>query len=314
MICYHHNDLDGKCAAAVVAYYFKYTNPDNYIESDYTGLKTELCRDNDEVFIVDYSFTEDTMEDLLHICDRARKVVWIDHHDSSIDLVKNHPELRDIDNLRIRLSKEQSGCYLTYQYFYDASPNGVPLFIQLISDYDNWNHKSLLCIDFVRGLDIEENNPTDEIWKDLFDEWEMYMEGLLEPYNERPLPQFEDITPLDLDDEEGDFFWHKYILDQGTIVSLYLLTQNQSLVDNFGFESYLDNIKCFCLNAKGNSLMFGHKIKEYPMCVTFMFDGEAYNYSVYSEDESISCKEIAERHGGGGHKGAAGFRSPDLLV
>lgn len=35
---------------------------------------------------------------------------------------------------------------------------------------------------------------------------------------------------------------------------------------------------------------------------------------LYSEDESISCKEIAERHGGGGHKGAAGFRSTNLLV
>lgn len=314
MLCYHHNDLDGKCAAAVVAYYFNNYDPKNYIESDYSGLKTELCREDDKVFIVDYSFTENTMKDLIDICEVTKKVVWIDHHDSSIDLVRNHPELKSIPNLRIRLSKEQSGCYLTYQYFYDASPNEVPLFIQLISDYDNWNHKSLFCIDFVRGLDIEENNPTDEIWKDLFDEWEMYMEGLLEPYSERPLPQFEGITSLDLDNEEGDFFWHKYILDQGAIVSRYLLTQNQSLVDNFGFESYLDNIKCFCLNAKGNSLMFGHKIKEYPMCVTFMFDGEAYNYSVYSEDESISCKEIAERYGGGGHKGAAGFRSPDLLV
>lgn len=313
MICYHHNDLDGRCAAAVVAYYFNNYDPNNYIESDYSGLKTELCREDDKVFIVDYSFTENTMKDLIDTCEVAKKVVWIDHHDSSIDLVRNHPELKSIPNLRIRLSKEQSGCYLTYQYFYDASPNEVPLFIQLISDYDNWNHKSLLCIDFVRGLDIEENSPTDEIWKDLFDEWEEYMEGLLEPYNERPLPQFEDITPLDVE-EEGHFFWHEYILDQGTIVSLYLLTQNQSLVDNFGFESYLDNIKCFCLNAKGNSLVFGHKIKEYPICVAFMYDGEAYTYSVYSEDASISCKEIAERHGGGGHKGAAGFRSPDLLV
>ena len=204
MLCYHHNDLDGRCAAAVVAHYFRDKNPDNYIESDYTGLKTELCRDNDEVFIVDYSFTEDTMQDLLDMCDVARKVVWIDHHDSSIDLVNKHPELRDIDNLRIYLSKEQSGCYLTYQYFYNASQGGVPLFIQLISDYDNWNHKSLLCTNFVRGLDIEENNPTDEIWENLFDEWEDYMEGLLEPYNEKPLPQFEDITPLDLDDEEGE--------------------------------------------------------------------------------------------------------------
>lgn len=91
LLCYHHNDLDGRCAAAVVAHYFKDKNPDNYIESDYTGLKTELCWDNDEVFIVDYSFTENTMEALLAICDIARRVVWIDHHDSSIDLVKNHP-------------------------------------------------------------------------------------------------------------------------------------------------------------------------------------------------------------------------------
>lgn len=312
MLCYHHNDLDGKCAAAVVAYYFKHTNPDNYIESDYTGLKTELCRDNDEVFILDYSFTEDTVQDLLDICERARRVVWIDHHDSSIDLVHKHPELRDMRNLRIRLSKDQSGCYLTYQYFYKASQGEVPLFIQLVSDYDNWNHKNPGCTEFHTGMNFQDTSPTSEIYRTLFSDWDEYMQLVAED-DIPPLPQLEDIQISHM--YNADCLLNmQAIWKQGYLLTAYQYEQNLLLRDDYGFESYLDNIKCFCVNAKGNSLIFGSKIEEYPICVTFIFDGEAYNYSVYSADKSISCKEIAERHGGGGHKGAAGFRSPDLLV
>lgn len=312
MICYHHNDLDGRCAAAVVAYYFNNYDLNNYIESDYSGLKTELCPRNEDVYIVDYSFTEKTLPELLDVCDKAESVVWIDHHDSSIDLLNDHRELRDIPNLNVYVSKEQSGCYLTYQYFYDAFPSGVPLFIQLISDYDNWNHKNPGCVEFVKGMGIEDIYPTSDLYKSLLSDWDEYLEVVAEG-DVNPLPQFENITIEDVNNE--DFLLDVYVIwQQGYVITKYQEQQNQILLNNMSFESYLDNIKCLCINARGNSLVFDHRILDYPICVLFYFDGEYYNYSVYSVKDDISCKEIAEAHGGGGHKGAAGFRSKELKV
>ena len=36
MKCFHHNDIDGYCAAAIVARYTENYNKDDYIEYDYS--------------------------------------------------------------------------------------------------------------------------------------------------------------------------------------------------------------------------------------------------------------------------------------
>lgn len=68
------------------------------------------------------------------------------------------------------------------------------------------------------------------------------------------------------------------------------------------------------INARGNSSVFDDRILDYPICILFYFDGEYYNYSIYSDEDDISCEEIAEARGGGVHKGAARFRTKELLV
>lgn len=170
--------------------------------------------------------------------------------------------------------------------------------------------------DIVKNINVTEfstENFTEELVNYLVDSGIVYCPAFVDINDTPPLPQFEDIQISHMYNANC-LLNMQAIWKQGYLLTAYQYEQNLLLRDNYGFESYLDNIKCFCVNAKGNSLIFGSKIEEYPICVTFIFDGEAYNYSVYSADESISCQEIAERHGGGGHKSAAGFRSPDLLV
>ena len=48
---------------------------------------------------------------------------------------------------------------------------------------------------------------------------------------------------------------------------------------------------------------------KYDLLVAWVFDGYKFNYSLYSTNPDVNCAEIAERFGGGGHKGAAGFSS-----
>ena len=57
---------------------------------------------------------------------------------------------------------------------------------------------------------------------------------------------------------------------------------------------------------------FGEKIKTYDICISFEFDGEKFLVSLYSEKIDVAC--IAEKYGGGGHKGAAGFVTKELPI
>jgi nanoRNase/pAp phosphatase (c-di-AMP/oligoRNAs hydrolase) len=41
-------------------------------------------------------------------------------------------------------------------------------------------------------------------------------------------------------------------------------------------------------------------------------DGRLFTVSMYSEKKTVDCADICKQHGGGGHKGAAGFTCPAL--
>ena len=103
LICYHHNDLDGRSAGALVHHMCPKTlavdTIDSYIMCDYDS-KFDKHTSLDDVFIVDMSFTEDTYQKLLDVINTARTVHWIDHHQSSVDMIKNHfEELQSKKNL-----------------------------------------------------------------------------------------------------------------------------------------------------------------------------------------------------------------------
>ena len=48
------------------------------------------------------------------------------------------------------------------------------------------------------------------------------------------------------------------------------------------------------------------------MAMVWAYDGTNYQYSIYSQDSSVECNKIAEQYGGGGHKGAAGFKMAEM--
>jgi nanoRNase/pAp phosphatase (c-di-AMP/oligoRNAs hydrolase) len=51
---------------------------------------------------------------------------------------------------------------------------------------------------------------------------------------------------------------------------------------------------------------FVERFDEYPICIAYIHDGEKFTVSLYSKD--VHVDKIAQRYGGGGHKGAAGFK------
>jgi hypothetical protein len=46
----------------------------------------------------------------------------------------------------------------------------------------------------------------------------------------------------------------------------------------------------------------------------FWYANGKYNYSLYNDNGQVDCSIIAKNRGGGGHKGASGFRSDNIIT
>ena len=112
------------------------------------------------------------------------------------------------------------------------------------------------------------------------------------------------------------------ILDKGKSIYQYLCTEaKQTYKNGFGIKLY------YCPNMKGctifgefnficinkerfNPINFGidyHK-DGYDGCACFHYANGVWNFSLYNDNGKVDCSQIAKQYGGGGHKGAAGFR------
>lgn len=283
MKCFYHNDMDGHCAGYLVRKFTENNNPEDYFESDYSGLDLSKVEIGERVYIVDYSFTEATMHQLLWLINYGCDVIWIDHHSSSLDLVEKYPELA---TLRGIISSEASGAALTYMWFMDCTFDKLPKYVQLVSDYDTWAHKMPDSDAFKLGIDGYGNEVFDSVWERLDES------SLIHDKN-RLL---------------------RNIISEGYTIKSYIDRDNESYLNSYGFESEIDGVTVYAVNKSSNSWIFGDLINSYPAVVVFVFNGSKWKYSIFSSDTGADCQKIAENHGGGGHKHAAGFMSDKLLL
>ena len=157
MKCFHHNDLDGRCSAAIVgpAKLMDSLYPEiTYVEMDYNKLvPIDKIQHNEHIVIVDFSFKPEVMEQVFKV---TPNVVWIDHHVTA----KDYDYGRNIAGLRDFSDKGMSGCELTWKYFHPARP--LPKGVTLIGDYDSWRLKTAPdCFQFYEGLKlIKDQAPT----------------------------------------------------------------------------------------------------------------------------------------------------------
>lgn len=285
MKCFYHNDLDGRCAGAVVAHFTKNHYAPDYFEVDYVmDLPINKIADGEQVFFVDYSFKENTAHILQELIERGCDVVWIDHHTSSINLEAAYPEFKVIKGTR---SDKRSGALLTYEWFVE-SEDSSPFFVQLVSDYDCWKFKQEPhTTHFKLGIETVKYDALDEIWDALFCDDANYLPGRDDTLNK--------------------------LVGKGRIIKNYIDETNTYYREHFAYESKIAGHKCLVVNKKTNSWVFGEKYNEYPLVMVWVFDGTKYTYSIFSGDPSVDCSKIAESYGGGGHKGAAGFSSDEML-
>lgn len=271
MKIFHHNDLDGKLSAAIVALYYKSDNlmPKDFIELDYRDkVPIEVIQPNEKIYIVDFSFKPEVMDEITDYI--TKNIIWIDHHKTAEAYKYKLPP----GGVLCFEPKKYAACELVWQWFFSLID--VPLAVTLVGDYDKWKLDfEPECFNFYEGLKMEYTHPLSEIWEKL------------------------------LKNGHGNNLIKK-ICTNGEIAIKYRDSYCETLCENNGYEIELNGHKGFAANMYYfGSNGFAHRMCEYEFCAAYIHDGKQFTVSLYSNKIDVST--ICRGFGGGGHTGAAGF-------
>lgn len=305
-VIYHKADYDG-IFSREAARHFLGTEKVNYVGWDFVDEALPIPAGNTLVYVLDlpvdrvFGFDFNKPETVVAtfggidgIKEFNSRLVWIDHHNSSI---KSHPT--DIEGYRI---DGVAACRLAWQFFRcSVTTSGLllpkiyraalpdkqvyldrkvkePFALTLAGEYDIWDHRGDGDLEFQFGLDTREKID----WDWLFDDQEgEYMENLL---------------------EAGKAAMQCYAKRDGDIM------RERSFLQDF------EGMRFLALNTpRCNSNTF--KARDIPptghdALMAFFWNGKDWNFSLYhaAHRKDIDLSKVAVKYGGGGHKGACGFR------
>lgn len=237
--------------------------------------------------------------------DVTNRIIWIDHHKSSIE---THPAW--LAGYRI---DGVAACRLAWQWFDYHAKFGVPdvetqlpfkqafidrtvsepYAVQLAGEYDIWDKRNPDAEVFQFGLRSMELKPLT---------WELLL--VPELVNERNEKDIGTITV-------------EALLDNGRLLQRYQQGVDASVVNYRSFLVKFEGLTFLALNtARCNSLTFAAKdVPEtgHDALMGFYFSGQNVRFSLYHAKHrtELDLSEIAKRYGGGGHRGACGFALDD---
>jgi oligoribonuclease NrnB/cAMP/cGMP phosphodiesterase (DHH superfamily) len=167
VLCFYHNDMDGRCSAAIVRRALG--EGVNLTAMDYGDpIPWQLVEQVDRVIIVDFSFSLDDMNRISSMTE----LTWIDHHVTALtDLIS----LRHIPGAR---ALEHAACVLTWNTYFPDNP--LPMAVLYVGDRDIWKHEYPQTKPFGEGLFHEDTNPeNDQLWNPLLNDEHSSLEELI---------------------------------------------------------------------------------------------------------------------------------------
>lgn len=267
MKCFFHSaDLDGHCSGAIVK--------DKYPDCEMIGINYgdpfpwASIEPGEVVFMVDFSLQpfEDMLRLRLMCC-----LVWLDHHKTAI-------EFRDTSGALFAGIQEDGigACALVWRHL---NHSRLPYGVQLLAEYDVWNHEDGNCLPFQYGMRLESSLPHEPVWSRVFG------------------------------NDLGD------IILRGETVLAYERRQSEAYAKACAFETELQGLRCLAMNRMlTNSKAFDAMVDpaRHDALLSFGFRKGRWTCSLYSAREDVDVSAVALRFGGGGHQKAAGFQCREL--
>lgn len=345
---FYHNDMDGKAAAFIIhsriiigqlgwddstSRYQKFDHNGSAFNMNYVDKSTIA-------YVVDISFTESNFQMLKDLCEKAGFVIWLDHHASSVDLVKNHNDELSKLNLFYYVDNNACGALLAYA-FSTVCQDVVPScaghgndFLSFQFSYGAFYNSVIHCSKKTGApsgflMAVDKGIPE---WLCLLDDYDRMQKRHI-PGTDRFILGCEvNNTGLATSVGKGpakkvefNSFWANLVsnpkavknyVNDGRLIQAYLTSRyNRELPAGMFEWTAEDGTVCCCLNSRGNSWNFQDEFLKYDACILFNMNANGtWKYSVYSNDNSsFNCAKFCEGYGGGGHFHAAGFVSEELI-
>jgi oligoribonuclease NrnB/cAMP/cGMP phosphodiesterase (DHH superfamily) len=228
----------------------------------------ELLEQARHVIMVDFALDRTSM---LRIAD-GRRFTWIDHHVTAIealgDVAVHWEGLQSLD---------EAACVLTWRYFFPGQP--TPRAIVWIGDRDIWRMAEAETRPFGEGLNQENQRPDhDRLWRSLLDN---------DP---------EVLTRL---------------VSHGQVLYRARLDQLRRFARRYGYEVTFEGYRTLVVNRPGEGELIeiiDEMGYELAYCYVDSSSNGALVTSVMLGSRSVDVSRLAMKFGGGGHKGASGFR------
>ena len=283
MKVFYHNDLDGLCSAAIVAYKYPTQMADSdFIEINYgMPFPWGILENDEEVWMVDYCLQP--FHDMVQLSEKC-KLVWIDHHVTAINEYNMFDKKRT-KGLFIKGKREvgRAACQLVWEYCFPNQKE--PKAVTLLGRYDIWDLDQDV-LQFQMGMRLKNPAVNDMMWRTLF--W---------PY--------QDI---------GQKRWIGDIMDKGQLILEWEKARAEEYCRAYGKELFWMGYRCAALNVgRCSSTFFDayYNLTDYDIYIAYVrLASGKWSVSLYSERMDVG--EIAKSLGGGGHKGASGFQCNQL--
>jgi oligoribonuclease NrnB/cAMP/cGMP phosphodiesterase (DHH superfamily) len=273
-VCFYHvADLDGKCSGAIVNKALK--GDVELYGYDYGWPFPWGKVFGRDVIMVDVSLQP--ASDMLKLASEAKSFTWIDHHKSAIE---------EADKLGLQADGVRkvglAACELCWRYYFPDSR--MPLAVELLGRYDVWDHSNPDALPFQYGARLKLPDACHTYWSEV-----LVSVGACA------------VDP---------------IISDGRLILAYETEQNRKRAGALAFETQIDGLRAIAANVGlTNSQLFDSvwDPERHDVMMPFYRSKKGYwTVSIYSTKPEIDCSVVAKAHGGGGHKGAAGFQCAEL--
>jgi len=277
IIVYYHDDMDGKCSAAIVKYAYGDGAEIKFVPLLYDD-SVELPKDiwtYNRVYILDFTLPKRQMDELCTLFART-DVIWIEHHITA--LVEHESRYSHFDGIR---KNGTAASELTWEWMF-GKYSEIPMVVKHISNMDLWQRDDPDTLFFYEWLINYIGGPDNHIWEHLF--------------------KSKKVDP--------DLIW------RGEVLRYARMNQMKEDIKKIGYESEIDGHKCFKANYSSFQSISdaGDFIcTELGYDLAWIYharknnDGNLVRVSSLRSNDNVDASEIAKKYGGGGHKKSAGF-------